>query len=125
MNEFISPQRIWVTGATGGLGQSLVTRLLADRATVMATGRNTLTGAQLQALGASFEALDLTQMSGEDWCQRLSSDDIVIHCAALSSPWGPYDDFYQVNVVATERLAQAALKVGVQRFVHISTPSII
>ena len=118
MNILLSRQRIWVTGATGGLGRALVLRLLNDNAEVMATGRNANIGAQLQTIGVSFESLDLTQMSVDDWRKRLSKDDIVIHCAALSSPWGEYDDFYQANVVATERLAQAALQVGVRRLVH-------
>ena len=46
------------------------------------------------------------------------------HCAAKSSPWGKYDDFYAANVHATEQLAQAAGQAGVQTFVHISTPSL-
>ncbi|HMP95155.1 MAG TPA: NAD-dependent epimerase/dehydratase family protein, partial [Phnomibacter sp.] len=50
--------------------------------------------------------------------------DAVIHAAALSAPWGPYSQFYQANVLATQLLAQASLKAGVQRFVYISTPSI-
>ncbi len=50
--------------------------------------------------------------------------DVLIHCAALSSPWGSYDDFYSANVVATTNLLARAKQVEVQRIIYISTPSV-
>lgn len=117
-------QRAWVTGATGGLGRALVRRLLNDGVQVMATGRDVAVGEVLRQMGATFEALDLTDLTAADWCTWLRADDLVFHCAALSSPWGAYTDFYAINVLATQALATAALQVGVRRFVHVSTPSL-
>lgn len=48
----------------------------------------------------------------------------VVHLAALSSPWGKYEDFYRINVLGTKSIVRAALRSNVQRFVHVSTPSI-
>lgn len=64
---------------------------------------------------------DLTR---EDPAPLLEDIDVVWHCAALSSPWGPYKQFYGANVVATSALARAAGQAGVSRFVHVSTPSL-
>jgi nucleoside-diphosphate-sugar epimerase len=117
-------QRVWVTGATGGLGQAVVRRFLAEGYCVLATGRNTTIGAQLVQQGAQFVALDIAQFSVSDWCQHLRAGDTVIHCAALSSPWGKYEHFHQVNVIGTRHLAAAALQMQVSRLIHVSTPSI-
>lgn len=117
-------QRVWVTGATGGLGQAVVRRFLAEGYCVLATGRNTTIGAQLVQQGAQFVALDIAQFSVSDWCQHLRAGDTVIHCAALSSPWGQYAYFHQINVIGTRHLATAALQMQVSRLIHVSTPSI-
>ena len=113
-----------VTGATSGLGRNAAQWLLQAGYQVCATGRNKLVGEQLRQIGAQFTALDLVTASDEDYLNLLQGCDVVWHCAALSSPWGDYQDFYQANVVVTARLAQLAGKLGIKRFVHISTPSL-
>ncbi len=50
--------------------------------------------------------------------------DVIVHLAALSSPWGKYTDFYKVNVEGTKSMINAAKEAKVNRFIHISTPSI-
>lgn len=113
-----------VTGATSGLGRNAAQWLLQAGYQVCATGRNKLVGEQLRQIGAQFTALDLVTASDEDYLNLLQGCDVVWHCAALSSPWGDYQDFYQANVVVTSRLAQLAGKLGIKRFVHVSTPSL-
>ncbi|ALB63056.1 FIG036672: Nucleoside-diphosphate-sugar epimerase [Cronobacter condimenti 1330] len=113
-----------VTGATSGLGRNAVETLLAQGCEVRATGRDAKAGAELSALGAEFVPLELTQ-ADEARCDALVQGcDVVWHCAAKSSPWGSAQDFHATNVIATERLAHAAARVGVLRFIHISTPAI-
>ncbi|WP_409159725.1 NAD-dependent epimerase/dehydratase family protein [Pectobacterium sp. B2J-2] len=116
--------RVFVTGATSGLGRNAVEWLLQAGHQVLACGRDRTVGQQLEALGAQFVCLDLVEASVEQ-CRLLMTDsDVVWHCAAKSSPWGQYDDFYQNNTEVTARLAEAAGQLGILSFVHISTPAI-
>jgi nucleoside-diphosphate-sugar epimerase len=116
--------RILVTGATGGLGRNAVDCLLAQGLEVHATGRNTQIGQLLASKGVVFTAIDLALASPEQLACLLGGVDVVWHCAALSSPWGPRRLFEASNVTATARLLDASGTCGVQRFVHISTPAI-
>lgn len=114
--------KILVSGATGFLGGAVSRRLRAGGHDVIATGRDSARGRVLTAEGIRFEAADLcdkVRVSG--LCRDL---DAVVHCAALSSPWGPRHAFVRANVEATRVLSDACRIGGVQRFVHISTPSI-
>ncbi len=45
----------------------------------------------------------------------------VIHAAGRVSDWGPYQKFYEANVVMTEDLMKKAKEVGVKKFLFIST----
>ncbi len=47
----------------------------------------------------------------------------IFHLAALSKPWGPYKEFYEINVKGTQSLLQAASH-NLKRFIHVSTPSL-
>ncbi|EOC1325630.1 NAD(P)-dependent oxidoreductase [Cronobacter dublinensis] len=113
-----------VTGATSGLGRNAVEALLAQGCAVRATGRDAKVGAALAAQGAEFVPLELAQADDARVDALLRGCDVVWHCAAKSSPWGSAQAFHAVNVAATERLAHAAARAGVTRFIHISTPAI-
>jgi nucleoside-diphosphate-sugar epimerase len=116
--------KVLVTGATSGLGRNAAQGLLDAGYQVRATGRDKQAGDELRQLGAEFSPLDLTQATAEQCRQLMVGCDWVWHCAAKSSPWGSKAEFYQANVVASEKLAEAAGACGVQRFIHISTPAI-
>jgi nucleoside-diphosphate-sugar epimerase len=49
--------------------------------------------------------------------------DAIIHTAALSSPWGRYEDFHEANVTVQKLLIEAATEQEIDRFVYVSTPS--
>lgn len=115
---------ILVTGATSGLGRNAVQALADAGRPVRATGRNLAQGAALRRLGIPFVPADLSRLAAHEAAALLAGVEAVWHCAALSSPWGRLDDFMAANVVATRRLAEAAVQQGVRRFVHVSTPSI-
>jgi nucleoside-diphosphate-sugar epimerase len=70
----------------------------------------------------AFQSADLCD--SEALRALCAGQDAVVHCAALSAPWGPLAAFQRANVLATERLVAAATSAGVRRLVHISTPSI-
>lgn len=113
-----------VSGATSGLGRNAVDYLLSQGHQVVALGRNLPVGELLKQQGAEFVPVDLSQTSVAELKTVMNGCDVVWHCAAKSSPWGSYADFYANNVWATECLAKAAGELGIQRFVHISTPAI-
>ena len=113
---------ILITGAGGFLGGRTVEGLVGEGFTVLATARNSGPQARLEGLGAKFVAADLCDAQAVD--RMVEGCDVIVHCAAKSSPWGPYQAFYDSNVVATVNLLEAAKKHGIKRFVHVSTPSI-
>lgn len=114
-------RRALVTGATGGLGRTLVPALVAAGYDVTATGRDAAAGAALAAAGARFVAADLCDASANP---LPDGTDVVFHLAALSSPWGRARDFHTINVAATRRLLDRARAAGCNCFIHASTPSI-
>ncbi|MDN4494848.1 NAD-dependent epimerase/dehydratase family protein [Ureibacillus aquaedulcis] len=110
-----------VTGATGFLGQHLVKRLAEDGFKVTAIGRNRTIGSTLPQ-EVRFVEVSLEDRNGI--FQVMQNQDVVIHCGALSSVWGKYEDFYNTNVFGTQNMVDAALFYSIKRFVHVSTPSI-
>lgn len=120
--QLILLMQLLITGAAGFLGGRLAKALAAQGYTVRATSRRTHRTTELTAQGATFLPGDLTDPLT---CQQVVAGcDAVIHCAALSAPWGPYQAFYQANVRTTYHLLDAAQAAGVRRFLNIGTPSI-
>jgi nucleoside-diphosphate-sugar epimerase len=117
-------RKIVITGTSGFLGGRLAKFLPTayPEARVMCTSRKDSRQRELEQAGCTFVAGDLTDAA---FCQQLLTQaDAVVHCAALSSPWGKVADFEKANVVATHNLLQAAISNGLRRFVFISTPSV-
>lgn len=119
---------ILVTGGTGFIGRHIVWQLLAQGHQVTFTGRNVLAAQQVQQLTpqpARWLALEHGHAEAPALLQAATRGvDAVVHTTGLSSPWGKYRDFYRANVQSTEQLVRACEQNGVQRLVHISTPSL-
>lgn len=111
-----------VTGATGFLGRHTARRLVKLGWEVYGLGRSLKSGEQLEREGAVFVKADLR--NPEVVSLACKGMDVVFHCAALSSPWGRYSEFYECNVEGTRHITEACLHHGVERLIHISTPSI-
>jgi len=111
-----------VTGATGFLGGRLARKLRDAGHEVTAIGRNADAGEKLAAEGIRFEQVDLRDPdSTKAICKGI---DTVFHCAAFSSPWGAYSDFYTQNVEATRHLLDGCIHHRIRRVVNVSTPSL-
>lgn len=108
-----------ITGATGGLGRNLLEFLVLQNWQVVAFGRDEKIG---KSLDVEFYAFDLSDF--EQTKKYFQKADIVFHCAALSSPWGKYEEFYKANVIATKNVLKAMELFNIKKIVHVSTPSI-
>ncbi|WP_131778815.1 NAD-dependent epimerase/dehydratase family protein [Legionella bozemanae] len=109
-----------VTGATGCLGLNLTQRLAANGYEVIALGRNEQLGKILSQSGARFITVDLLD---KEKLKKVAQDaQTIFHCAALSSPWGRYKDFYKANVLGTQHVIEATPPNT--RLIHVSSPSI-
>jgi len=116
--------KIVITGAAGFLGGRMTKYFSKKEITlqVIATSRRTTRTTEFEKNGAQFTAGDLTNKA---FCKTLTKEvKVVIHCAALSSPYGTYSNFYMSNYIATKNLLEASIENGVQKFIFISTPSI-
>lgn len=111
-----------VTGATGFLGGHMARRLVTLGWDVSGIGRDRSRGQALEQIGVHMNYMDLyDQVQTMNACK---GQEVIFHCAALSSPWGKYEEFYRSNVEATQHIVNGCIQHGVQRLIHVSTPSI-
>ncbi|MCE9609102.1 MAG: NAD(P)-dependent oxidoreductase [Chthoniobacter sp.] len=116
--------RVLVTGATGFLGGAVARDLHQRGVKVLATGRNPAAGETLRRNGIEFQPCDLAS-DAVALRRMLESCSSVVHCAALSAPWGRPEAFSAANHVATQNVLAACDETGtVARIVHISSPSV-
>lgn len=114
--------KVFLTGATGFIGGA-VARLLHERGDdVVALVRAPAKAESLSALGVRLVQGDL----GDDYVMRAAMEgcDAVIHCAAVYAvgvPPGERPAMLAANVTGTERVLGAALALGIDKVVYVST----
>jgi len=111
-----------VTGATGFLGGALTRRLHNMGWHVTALGRNAAKLDQLESEGLRVLRHDLKEKDA--MLAACKNQEVVFHCAALPSPWGNFEAFYQANVIGTRNVIRGCEEHKVKRLVHVSTPSL-
>jgi nucleoside-diphosphate-sugar epimerase len=103
------------------LGSHLVEKLIAAGDRVRALVRPGSRTEFLDALGVEIVRGDLTDPAA---CATAAANTaLVFHCAAKVGDWGRWREFQTGCVDATETLANAAARAGVERFIHISSTS--
>ena len=115
-------KKVLVTGATGFLGKYVVEELVEHGYQVRAFGRNRTIGQSLANASVTFIQGDLTNQ--EDLTKACQEMDMVVHAGALSTVWGPWEDFYQTNVLGTKYVLEACHEANIERLVYVSSPSI-
>jgi nucleoside-diphosphate-sugar epimerase len=119
MRFSLLPQSIFISGASGFVGNALIERLNQSGLAVRGSTRNP---APQQGNWVQIPTID----RNTDWSAALDGCDVVIHTAGRAhvlrdKSRDPLADFREVNVHGTLALARQALAAGVRRFVFISS----
>jgi nucleoside-diphosphate-sugar epimerase len=126
--------RVLVTGAAGFVGSHLAEALIASGHDVVgldafveyyprAVKESNLASLRTEPRFSFLEA-DLRE---DDLMPALDGVDAVIHAAAMAGlprSWTEFRSYMDCNLLATQRLLDAARSANLRRFVHISTSSV-
>jgi nucleoside-diphosphate-sugar epimerase len=109
----LSGKRVLVTGASGFTGRYMVAELRAHGCHVISLGAQTEPSDDASATDESYAA-DLREPSALVHVLKAAQPNIIIHLAALAFvAHGSADDFYNVNLIGTRNLLQAAEDAGI------------
>ena len=108
--------KVLVTGATSMIGATTVRELIRHNH-------------EVQVLQRSDTTLPVKVFRGDIRDPRIveeavSGCDVVIHAAAKVGLVGSYKDFYDINVVGTRNVMEAAVRAGCRGVVYVSSPSV-
>lgn len=111
--------RVLVTGASGFVGRAV-------RSSLVQAGYSVRAAVRTVGTDASVEYAPVGDMREADWEPALRDVDAVIHLAARVHVMSdreadPLVAYRTANVVASERLAVAAVRAGVRRMIFVSS----
>lgn len=113
--------KILVTGASGFVGGAVCRALSGLGYRVCGAGRRKRPSSMpVEVAYVRADLEDREALAG--LCEGVRG---VVHVAAKAGVWGPYEEYFRANVVATENLLWASKGAGVQAFVFTSTPSVV
>lgn len=114
-------KKIAVTGGGGFVGKALVKIALDHNIECIVIGRSSYP--DIAKLGVRCEKGDIRDTG---FLNRVTSGvDTIFHVAALAGIWGPWKDYYSINVQGTENVIQACLANRISNLVYTSTPSVV
>jgi 2-alkyl-3-oxoalkanoate reductase len=114
--------RVVVTGGGGFVGKNLIRSLQLKGFQVASIARSEYPF--LKEAGVETLRWDLCA-DGDDLRNFIKNASAVFHVAAKVDMWGPYQDFYRANVVATQNIINACQKGGVSKLIYTSSPSVV
>ncbi len=112
--------KVLVTGAAGFLGQAVAEELLAAGHEVTTLSRRPQS--ELGALGARTVSADLLDLAALECA--LQGQEGVVHAAAKTGVWGDPKEYWQANVEGTRNVLAASARLGIERLVYTSSPSV-
>lgn len=116
-------RRAFVTGGSGFVGRNLLEALQGLRVPTVALARSDAAAAAVAGRGARAVRGDLDD--ADALAEGMARCDVVFHCAAHVVEWDTPEAFQRVNVDGTAKLLAAAVRAGVERFVHVSTEAVL
>ncbi len=105
--------KVLVTGGSGFVGGAFCTA-------AEARGWDVVTLSRSPARAGRWVQTDLTQTIAVDF-----RPDVVVHCAARSSPWGTARDFERQNVAATRNVLTFCRENGLPHVIYVSTSAVL
>jgi nucleoside-diphosphate-sugar epimerase len=116
-------RRAFVTGGSGFVGRNLLEALQGLRVPTVALARSDAAAAACAGHGARTARGDLGDV--EAMAEAMARCDVVFHCAAHVVEWDSPAVFQKINVDGTANALAAAVRAGVERFVHVSTEAVL
>lgn len=108
--------KVLVTGASGMLGAA-VAQALAARGDAVTVLQRRSSGLALDEVLADIGDADAVAAA-------IAGHDAVVHLAAKVNVVGAWADFQRANVTGTANVVAGCRRAGVQRLVHVSSPSV-
>lgn len=115
--------KILITGATGFVGNAVAHRLAGNGHQIRCLLRKTSDTKSLSDIVWEKSVGDITNL--EDCREAVRGMEVVIHCAAHVTDFGPWETFRKVNVDGSLNLAEASLGNKVDRFIYLSTSDVL
>ena len=114
-------KNVLVTGGGGFLGKAIVKKLIEKKLDVTSFSRN---------FYPELENMGVVQIQGDiadknSVVKAFKNIDTVFHAAAKPGMWGPYEDYFMVNVKGTKNVISACIENKVKQLIHTSSPSVI
>lgn len=113
-------KRVFITGASGFLGQHL-TQKLAPQYDILALARPTLH--KVHSQNSSLSIIEGSLESTKSWQDALKNIDIVIHLAAITHTKNA-KEYFDINTEGTRKLLVACERNSIKKFIFVSTRAI-
>ena len=116
----MADKSILVTGGGGFLGKAIIHLLKKDGYKLRSYSRGRYP--ELEKLGVeTFQGNISDEAALEAAAQGCHA---IMHVAAKAGVYGPYEEYYEANVRGTSNVIAVCHKLGIQRLIYTSTPSV-
>jgi len=111
--------KVMVTGASGFVGTSICSRLQATGCDVIRVAHSNSAGFS----GNADYAVDIANPRAFSQLDDIDDLNAIVHCAGIAHRFGKTskEDYWKVNVQGTENVANFGARIGVGKFIQLSS----